>query len=128
MGTCVNNHVEATQMLLTEAKGIVEVDLEDARRQTPDMLTKNETILAAVREYRDSVDKKKQKILMYEYAFEFAKTQASTELKSVFNMWADIIKEKTAATGAGRSGSGEEDGERRASYAPPAMIMSSVIT
>lgn len=48
-------HLSTAEVLLSQANVIVDLDVEDSRRQTPSMLTKDEAMLDIINKYRESI-------------------------------------------------------------------------
>lgn len=48
-------HFSTVEVLLSQANVIVDLDVEDSRRQTPSMLTKDEAVLDIISKYRNSI-------------------------------------------------------------------------
>lgn len=61
---CQGNHYEAVLVLLKESPQVVDLDIENSKRQTADKVTKDKRIQRCIKNYRASVDEKKQAELM----------------------------------------------------------------
>jgi len=61
---CQSNHYEAVLVLLKESPQVVDLDMENSKRQTADTMTKDKRIQRSINNYRASVDEKKQVELM----------------------------------------------------------------
>jgi len=61
---CQGNHYEAALVLLKESCQVVDLDIENSKRQTADTVTKDKRIQRSIKSYRASIDEKKQAELM----------------------------------------------------------------
>lgn len=61
---CQSNHYEAVLVLLKESPLLVDLDMENSKRQTADSVTKDKRIQRSIKNYRANLEEKKQADLM----------------------------------------------------------------
>ncbi|CAE8589435.1 unnamed protein product [Polarella glacialis] len=92
---CANDSLQAAAALFQEAVSCeVDVNAEDSRRQTPEMLTKNKELLKLISDYRDGADFRRKCSMMAWAAMAFA---SDAQLGLCFGAWAKEACDSKAA-------------------------------
>eukprot|EP00931_Biecheleriopsis_adriatica_P008367 TRINITY_DN10956_c0_g1_i1.p1 TRINITY_DN10956_c0_g1~~TRINITY_DN10956_c0_g1_i1.p1 ORF type:complete len:279 (+),score=60.13 TRINITY_DN10956_c0_g1_i1:418-1254(+) len=90
---CINDCCDAAEVLLQESETVIDLDAEDTRRRTAEMITQNPKMLRHIRDYHASSDEKRKFMVQMQAALAFAEaTKKGPNLAIVFRGWVQQVQ------------------------------------